>query len=111
MFTDPLVPMTIGKQQIADYRDYIETFKENLTKTVNAIFDSTTPFEARVNDPAYDGHACTFCRFKAICSPPIKAAPCQDYISMCPIVARSVPIAISTLLLRAHSTPTAMSMP
>jgi CRISPR/Cas system-associated exonuclease Cas4 (RecB family) len=70
MFTDPLVPMTIGKQQIADYRDYIETFKENLTKTVNAIFDSTTPFEARVNDPAYDGHACTFCRFKAICSPP-----------------------------------------
>ena len=44
--------MTIGKQQIADYRDYIETFKENLTKTVNAIFDPTTPFEARVNDPA-----------------------------------------------------------
>ena len=55
---------------INDYREYIDEFRELLADTVNRIFDDTTPFEALVNDPAYDGHKCKFCRFKAICSPP-----------------------------------------
>ena len=73
LFTRPLEPMTMGSRNpkvINDYREYIDEFKELLADTVNRIFDDTTPFEALVNDPAYDGHKCKFCRFKAICSPP-----------------------------------------
>ncbi len=70
LFTEGLPPLTLGGKTIEDYREYIETFESELAGVINRIFDDTTPFDALVNDPAYNGRHCTFCRFKAICSPP-----------------------------------------
>lgn len=70
LFTSQLPPSTLGKQPLDDYRPYAEEFASRLADLVNSIFDESIPFEARVNDPDYDGHNCKFCRFKAICNPP-----------------------------------------
>lgn len=70
LFTEGLSPLTMGGKTIDDYREYIESFETLLAEVINRIFDDTTPFDALVNDPGYNGRHCTFCRFKAICSPP-----------------------------------------
>lgn len=70
MFTERLRPVTVGKEPLVDYRDKLQEFETHLARLIEEIFDPEKPFEARVNDPDYDGHNCNFCRFKDICNPP-----------------------------------------
>lgn len=75
LFTDAIRPSSIKADKssteeiITDYRPYLPEFERLLQEVVEEIFDLGKPFEAAVNRPDYDGHNCTFCRFKTICEP------------------------------------------
>lgn len=77
LFTEKLDPPEMkdpnkkgARLAIVDYHAYLPEFKELLNSLVESIFDPDIPFEAAINDPAYNGHKCKFCSFGAICNPP-----------------------------------------
>lgn len=55
-------PLKISRTPISDYHQFYDEFLEKLHLKIEEIFDPGTPFTQSPDD-----HACTFCKFKAIC--------------------------------------------
>lgn len=57
---DPVIK--IGKQKIADIRDYADVFRERLSCVAGEIFDPAEPFR-----PTTDSGVCALCPYSSIC--------------------------------------------